>query len=215
VISQPTELYLIRHGQAIVNVEPIIGGMKGDTGLTPLGISQAEALRDRWLAEDFQADVLLASTLPRARQTAEILAPALKLTLALDDDLQEFRVGPEGDGLPIDEYKARFGWIDFDEHPFTEVDPGGESWGIFMLRVATTLQKIARLHAGKRIVCVTHGGVVDGSLVHFFQMNPHAPPPVRLHTINTSITHWSGDLERNRRRWSLITYNDSHHLDAL
>ena len=35
-----TELYLIRHGEAVANVEPIIGGMRGDTGLTDLGREQ-------------------------------------------------------------------------------------------------------------------------------------------------------------------------------
>ena len=33
-----THLYLIRHGEAVSNVEPIIGGMRGDTGLSPLGV---------------------------------------------------------------------------------------------------------------------------------------------------------------------------------
>ena len=33
----PTDLYLIRHGEAVANVEPIIGGMRGDVGLTELG----------------------------------------------------------------------------------------------------------------------------------------------------------------------------------
>lgn len=33
----PTDLHLIRHGQSFANVEPVVGGMTGDTGLTPLG----------------------------------------------------------------------------------------------------------------------------------------------------------------------------------
>jgi len=42
-----THLYLIRHGEAVSNVEPIIGGLRGDGGLTPRGVAQATRLRDR------------------------------------------------------------------------------------------------------------------------------------------------------------------------
>lgn len=90
-----THLYLIRHGEAITNVEPIIGGMRGDTGLSSLGVRQAEALRDRLTAtQEIAADLLIASTLPRARQTAEIVAPAFGLPIVWEDDVQEMRAKP-------------------------------------------------------------------------------------------------------------------------
>ena len=87
-----TNLYLIRHGEAVSNVEPIIGGMRGDVGLTALGIAQAERLRDRLAAtHEIPADVLIASNLPRARQTAEIIQPALGVPVCLDESVQEMR----------------------------------------------------------------------------------------------------------------------------
>lgn len=94
-----TNLYLIRHGEAVVNVKPIVGGMRGDTGLTEHGVQQAERLRDRLRdTQEIKADILIASTLPRARQTAEIIAPALGLSLTFDEEVQEMRVG-EADGM--------------------------------------------------------------------------------------------------------------------
>lgn len=42
-----THLYLIRHGESVANVKPIVAGMKGDVGLTERGIEQAKRLRDR------------------------------------------------------------------------------------------------------------------------------------------------------------------------
>ena len=45
-----THLYLIRHSRAVANVENILAGMRSDTGLTPLGVTQAERLRDRLAA---------------------------------------------------------------------------------------------------------------------------------------------------------------------
>ena len=90
-----TQLYLIRHAEAMAAVKDFVG----DGGLTPLGILQAERLRDRLTAsKEIEADVFIASTFPRARQTAEIIAPALGVPLAIDDSIQELRPG-EADGI--------------------------------------------------------------------------------------------------------------------
>ncbi|MGI8687978.1 MAG: histidine phosphatase family protein [Thermomicrobiales bacterium] len=208
-----THLYLIRHGEAITNVEPIMGGMRGDTGLSPLGIQQAEALRDR-LAEsqEIAADVLIASTLPRARQTAEIIAPALGLPIVWEDDVQEMRVG-EADGMRLDAFAARYGVPDYERDPYRPLAPGGESWAQFLLRVGTTLHRIADEHGGKTVVIICHGGIIDGSMICFFGMNTQAVPAADLHTHNTSITHWERRARPDRPpRWRLIAYNDVAHL---
>src|SRR5437660_6543802 len=110
-----THLYLIRHAEAIAAVQDIIG----DTDLTPLGITQAGRLRDRLAATgEIAADVLIASTFARARETAAIIAPALGgLPIIPDAEVQELRAG-EADGLPYPEFEARYGPPDFDPHPF-------------------------------------------------------------------------------------------------
>ena len=82
-----------------------MGGMQGDRGLTERGVAQVEALARRLAQGEIAADVLYASTLPRARMTAEPVAEALNLPIHWDDDLQELRPG-EADGLHIDEARA-------------------------------------------------------------------------------------------------------------
>jgi Histidine phosphatase superfamily (branch 1) len=59
-----TQLYLIRHGESVANVEPIIGGMRGDAGLTDRGREQARLLQQRLRSETLRADQLYASTYP-------------------------------------------------------------------------------------------------------------------------------------------------------
>lgn len=208
-----THFYLIRHGEAVANVEPIVGGMRGDTGLTPLGVRQAEALRDRLAAGgEIAADVLIASTLPRARQTATIIAPALGLPIIWEDDIQEMRVG-EADGLRLDEFARRYGVPDFARDPYRPLAPGGESWAHFLLRVGTTLHRIADDHDGKTVVIVCHGGIIDGSLLCFFGMNTQSLPTVDFQTHNTSLTHWERRTRPGKHpRWRLVAYNDVAHL---
>ena len=208
-----THLYLIRHGEAVSNVEPIMGGMRGDTGLSPLGVQQAEALRDRLIGtREIAADIVIASTLPRARQTAEIIAPAFDVPIFWEDDVQEMRVG-EADGLHLDEFARRYGVPDYEHDPYRPLAPGGESWAQFLLRVGTTLNRIAQEHDGKTIAIVCHGGVIDGSLLCFFGLNTQSLPAVDFQTHNTSITHWERRARPGRPpRWRLVAYNDAAHL---
>ena len=85
-----THLYIIRHGQAI----SVVQRTTGDPGLSPLGVKQAERLRDRLAASgEIAADILISSTMLRAKQTAEIIAPALGLPIVFDDEVQEERPG--------------------------------------------------------------------------------------------------------------------------
>lgn len=207
-----TRLYLIRHGQAYSNVEPIIGGMKGDRGLTRLGIQQAEALRDRLAThKEIEADVLLASTLPRAVQTAEIIAPAIGRDIIFDDELHEFRPG-ETDGMSIDEARSLYPPVDFAREPFTPVNPTGESWASFLFRCGQAIERIIRQHAGKSIVVVTHGGFINASFIYFFQMTAQGMPAAGFYTHNTAITLWEEYLRFERKRWRLRKYNDDAHL---
>lgn len=209
-----THLYLIRHGEAVANVTPILAGMQGDVGLTPRGVAQAERLRDRLARGELVADVLIASTLPRARQTAEIIQPALKLPIVFDDEVQELRIG-EADGMSNQDAWAKFGVPDFDRYPLRPIAPGGESWGEFTLRVARALTRIVAEHAGKTIVVVCHGGVIDSSFVHFLQMPSLIVPPTDFHTRNTSLTHWEQLERRGRSLWRLNSYNDIAHLHDI
>ena len=205
-----TQLYLIRHAEAMAAIK----GFIGDGGLSPLGRVQAGRLRDRLAAtKEIEADVLIASTFPRAQQTAEIIAPALGLPLLLDDTLQELRPG-EADGMALETFRKTYGAVNFMQNPYQPIAPGGENWGQFMLRVGEALDRIVRKYEGKTIVLVCHGGVIDGSFLYFFKMSAWTPPPAHFYTRNTSITHWkqlTSDIS-GAKFWHLMKYNDAFHL---
>ena len=207
-----TRLYLIRHGQAFCNVRPYgtIAGMRGDAGLTPLGRTQAERLRDRLAATgEIRADVLIASTLPRARETAEIIAPALGLPIIFDDEVQEQSPG-DFDGKEWEDIKDEI--PNQHDEPYRPFGPSGENWGQFILRVGTALNRILHQHEGKTIVVVCHGGVIDASFLVFFGMNTLVPPETAFYTRNTSITLWERrEIEGISLRWRLVGYNDDLH----
>jgi probable phosphoglycerate mutase len=207
-----THLYLIRHAESILAHGQHIRDILTEDRLTPEGVKQAERLRDRLAATgEIKADALLASSYPRARQTAGIIAPALGLPVVLEDDLQEWRPGDNG-GMYWDEYIEKYGRDDPFREPFRTTAPGGEYWSQFLLRVAATLHRIAHQYEGKSVVLVCHGGVVDGSLITFFGLSALYRPGVTLDADNTSITHWKHSRTDGFPSWQLMKYNDALHL---
>jgi broad specificity phosphatase PhoE len=99
--------------------------------LTDLGRRQAEALRDHLASSGrIRADVLLASELPRAIETASIIAPGMGFeSFAQDCDLCEVHTG-EADGLAWAEYANRYGSFDMEAEPDRVFAPEGESCSV-------------------------------------------------------------------------------------
>ncbi len=146
-----THLYLIKHAQADGLKPGIIGSMTPNSGLSPLGITQALCLRDRLAATgEIQADVLISSTLKRAWETAEIIAPALKFPVIADDEIQELDFG-DLEGLTEAEVEARFGFFSLDHEPFHRHGSTGESGGEFTFRSCRALIVLRAHMQAKRL----------------------------------------------------------------
>jgi len=153
-----THLYLIRHGQADGLQADLNGTLVPNAGLSATGIKQAERLRERLATTpDIQADVLLSSPLRRARETAQIIAPALGLAVLVDEDLQEINLA-EAEGLTDEQIRDRFGLFHLEQEPFRRIARSGESLTGFHLRTCRALDRILREYAGQSIVVVGHGG---------------------------------------------------------
>ena len=207
-----TRLILVRHGESNTTVQRRIGGFRTCTGLSPLGRLQAGRLRDRWAdGTDVCADVLISSQFARARETAEIIAPALRnLPIEVIDGFGEHDPGVDCDGITFDEFVERYGHRDWESDPYSIGFPGGETLAAFHLRVGEVISKTMDRYEGKTIVVSCHGGVVDAALRQALH-GPHIGA-FDIWTLNTSIT----ELQLVRPgRWKLIRYNDHAHLCGL
>jgi 2,3-bisphosphoglycerate-dependent phosphoglycerate mutase len=200
-----TTIVLIRHGEPVVATTGVVGGPIGDVGLTPEGRAQAVLLAERLTTsgELRHATTLYASSLPRAKETAALLAPALGLDVVVRHDLREHDPG-ELDGLTWREAKDRFELPDFDTHPDVPLAPGAESLGGFHERVRGALDELAALHRGETTVVACHGGVVAAAVGMAFGLAVTAR--VLLPTKYLSMT----DLELSDRGWRLGRYNDRY-----
>jgi probable phosphoglycerate mutase len=223
-LPEPTRLVLIRHGESRSTVDRVVGGHRGCSGLTDRGAHQAKALRDR-LARSGElagAAAVLTSILPRAVETAEIIAPAIGgLPVEQRCELCEIHPG-EGDGLSWEEFTTLYRPEGLASgNPYVAMAPGGESWAGFFVRVGEALLRAAAEHPGETVVVVCHGGVVEGAFAALGNLPLRKPFDVRVE--NTSLTAWSyvpaegdlGNAGHRLARWRLDRFNDSAHLAGL
>jgi probable phosphoglycerate mutase len=193
-------------------VARVIGGPRTCSGLSPLGVQQAQALRDRWTgAPEFTPDLVIASHFPRARQTAEIVAEAFgSPAIVTDEGFGEHDPGADCDGMTMAAFVERWGTTSWEEDPFGVTFPGGETLAEFHFRVGTAVRRLVDAHAGQTILIACHGGVIDTVLRQALKTAPTGS--FNINTLNTSIT----ELELVRpNRWSLRRYGDTAHLYGL
>lgn len=213
-----TRIVMVRHGESLAQERRIVGGHNGCQGLSATGRAQVEALRDRWSARrELEGDVVLyASVMPRAVETAEILAPALgDPQMSQDCDLCEHHPG-EGDGLP---------WATFDElypHPGEgwtpdhRRDPGGETWTEMAARVRSAFDRLVERHPGETVVVACHGGVIVQTMIRWLAIDPFGEGErAWFNPENASITEWRHGAYPygvHRGSWELVRFNDHAHL---
>ncbi|MGH9183426.1 MAG: histidine phosphatase family protein [Acidimicrobiales bacterium] len=208
-----TRLVLVRHGESQAQVNRVVGGPTGCSGLSELGRRQVGALARRWEAAGMAADRLLSSTLPRAVETAELLAPVLGgLVVETEEELCEMVPG-ECDGITWDDYLERYA-VDVRADPYAPLSPGGESLAEFNLRVGRVLHRIAVDHTGRTVVVVCHGGIVDGSLSCFLGLPTQRARSFGTRCDNAGVTEWWAEIgEGHPLGWTLHRYNDTAHLE--
>jgi broad specificity phosphatase PhoE len=196
----------LRHGESIGNAESRWQG-QSDYALTERGRAQAQALARRWKSEGVRFDLVIASPLVRARETAQIIASAVDARLELDTILVERHIG-EMEGLTAEEVRRR------PQPPYvTPYDSiGGEGegdWALF-LRAGQALQALLRRPPGSYLI-VSHGGLLNQLMNAIVGIAPHVDPSgVRFRFENTAfarVTYYP-----HQHRWTIDALNDRAHL---
>jgi broad specificity phosphatase PhoE len=199
----------LRHGESIGNAQARWQG-QSDYALTEKGRAQARALAERWKSENIKFDLVIASPLSRAKETAEIVASTLGAEMEFDPILLERHIG-EMEGLTAEEVRKR------PQPPYiTPYDAiGGEGegdWALF-LRAGQALHSLLRRPAGSYLI-VSHGGLLNQLMNAIIGIAPHVDPSgVRFRFENTAfarVTYYP-----YQHRWTIDALNDRAHLRSL
>lgn len=149
-------LVLVRHAESLWNAEGRWQG-QADPALSERGRAQSRALAPSLAAE--RVELVLASDLVRAAETAQIVARALGVSARTDPRLREHDVGAWS-GLTHAEIAARWP-ADYARFRAGDADlrpGGGESQRALAARAMRAAAELAAEHPGRRLAFVTHAG---------------------------------------------------------
>lgn len=164
-----TTFFLVRHGETELNTKKILQGHM-DSPLTPQGISDAKLLGKKF--KNFKFDLVFSSDLLRAKRTAEIIIAEKKLAIESTKILRERSFG-ELEGKPYSALKAYYELIEKlkDQDNITKINFAVENDEAVVGRLITFLRETAITHPGKKILVVSHGGIMRVFLKHLGYMN--------------------------------------------
>lgn len=158
----PTTIYFVRHGETILTPTRKFSGTGAlDPELTADGLAQAERVASE--VAKLGPDILISSPLRRARQTADAIARTTGLPVLEDRDWFELSFGT-WDGKSIEEVKAETpddyqAWLNSSSYR----PGGGESYDEAAERIDAAMEKVLHLYPGKKVVVVTHNGVIKSA----------------------------------------------------
>jgi probable phosphoglycerate mutase len=200
-----TKVFLVRHGETEWNRLGKFQGCK-DIDLSNEGVIQAQYLFKKF-NDDF--DYIYTSPLKRAVQTAEVISANKEIKPIIINELREINFG-EWEGLTINEisntFPKEFNYWRNDklEAPMC----GGDlSLKNASSRAKNVITKIVDKHKEKKILIVSHGGIIKSGLIGLFEWDMTMYHKINLG--NTAICEIDFDYDLNP---TIIKINDTSHL---
>ncbi|ERM97352.1 phosphoglycerate mutase-like protein 4 isoform X2 [Amborella trichopoda] len=201
-----TEIVVVRHGETTWNASGRIQGHL-DVELNEVGLQQAIAVAER-LSKESEIAAVYSSDLKRAFDTAKIIAEKCKLAeVILDPMFRERHLGDlqgvvwrEAAKINPKAYQALVS-----SKTDQEIPGGGESLDQLFKRCTSCLERLSNEHKGKRVVVVTHGGVIRA--LHKRAGPSRVPQPGKIMNASINIFHLSCDYE-----WIIKSWGDVSHL---
>ena len=204
------EIYFVRHGQTIWNVEKRFQGLS-DSPLTELGITQAKLLGEK--LKDIKFDKFYSTSLKRAYDTANYIKGNRKQKVEIFDDFVEISMG-DMEGIRQEDFKKLypeqvknffFNQLEYDPSSF-----GGESFLEVRERVIRGLNKFIELNKNyERVLVVSHGATLK-TLLHYISgkdISTLSDEAIPKNTSYTIVKYENGKFE-------IIDFSNTSHLEG-
>lgn len=204
------EIYFVRHGQTIWNVEKRFQGLS-DSPLTELGITQAKLLGKK--LKDIKFDKFYSTSLKRAYDTANYIKGNRKQKVEIFDDFVEISMG-DMEGIKQEDFKKLypeqvknffFNQLEYDPSSF-----GGESFLEVRERVIRGLNKFIELNKNyERVLVVSHGATLK-TLLHYISgkdISTLSDEAIPKNTSYTIVKYENGKFE-------IIDFSNISHLEG-
>lgn len=195
------DITLMRHGRSRADDEGVHEG-RYDSPLTDVGRARVRSRAEEWKRGGVMFNVVFASTLVRAAESAQIVGETLGVHIEYDPDWMERDNGPLA-GLPFDEGRKRYPRPDFSNpfQPHIESSGEGESSWDLIIRGARALQRVGRRGERSSLVAA-RGGTLNAAMYCILGL----PPPTRGPR-SSGVTFAFGDAGFVR-----MSYNAARHV---
>ena len=205
------EIYFVRHGQTIWNVEKRFQGLS-NSPLTELGITQAKLLGEK--LKNIKFDKFYSTSLKRAYDTANYIKGNRKQKVEIFDDFVEISMG-DMEGIKQEDFKKLypeqvknffFNQLEYDPSSF-----GGESFLEVRERVIRGLNKFIELNKNyERVLVVSHGATLK-TLLHYISgkdISTLSDEAIPKNTSYTIVKYENGKFE-------IIDFSNISHLEEI
>ena len=203
------EIYFVRHGQTVWNVEKRFQGLS-DSPLTELGITQAKLLGKK--LKDIKFDKFYSTSLKRANDTANYIKGNRKQEVEIFDDFVEISMG-DMEGIKQEDFKKLypeqvknffFNQLEYDPSSFK-----GESFIEVRERVIKGLNKFLELNKNyERVLVVSHGATLK-TLLHYISgkdVSTLSDEAIPKNTSYTIVKYQNGKFE-------ITDFSNTSHLE--
>ena len=203
------EIYFVRHGQTIWNVEKRFQGLS-DSPLTELGITQAKLLGEK--LKDIKFDKFYSTSLKRANDTANYIKGNRKQEVEIFDDFVEISMG-DMEGIQQEEFKKLYPEqvknFFFNQLEYNPSSFKGESFLEVRERVAKGLDKFIKLNKNYERVLVVSQGATLKTLLHYISgkdISTLSDEAIPKNTSYTIVKYQNGKFE-------IIDFSNTSHLE--
>lgn len=204
------EIYFVRHGQTIWNVEKRFQGLS-DSPLTELGITQAKLLGEK--LKDIKFDKFYSTSLKRAYDTANYIKGNREQKVEIFDDFVEISMG-DMEGIKQEDFKKLYPEqvknFFFNQLEYNPSSFGGESFLEVRERVIRGLNKFIELNKNyERVLVVSHGATLK-TLLHYISgkdISTLSDEAIPKNTSYTIVKYENGKFE-------IIDFSNVSHLEG-
>lgn len=193
----------MRHAQT--DRPGIFHGYESDADLSPLGYRQAAVMAP--VVASWKPDAIISSGMRRARLTAEPMAAACGLSLRIEPELHERKVGVLVGTSATSEWgiwpDTLRHWLDGDTGHAPE---GAESFDAIQARVLPVWERITTEFASRSVVIVAHGIVCRVILLSVAEGYSLKDWPRLGRVANVSYS----ELQKEEGKWKAIRIGEVH-----
>jgi len=206
------KVYLVRHGESVGNKAAIY--QTTDMPLSEAGREQAKKIARR--LKKIKIDLIFASPLVRAKETAEVISESLGIPVEKRDELAEAKGPSEIRGKSVKDpaaakvkhlirkHFAEGNWRYSDEENFDDLNA----------RTQTFLEHILKNHKDSDLLCVSHATLIKFLVCKMVFGEELTPRTFHLffHHFLTSNTGLTVCEYEEKSGWWITHFNDASHL---